>query len=43
MNALTASCEVHGVGDGVVSVDAERDKHVSRTVRHDALDEPKYL
>lgn len=34
---LTASCKVHGMRDGVVSVDAEGHQHVGRRIRHDNL------
>lgn len=36
---LTASAEVHGMGDGVVAVNGEGDQHVSRGVDDDRLQE----
>ena len=43
INPLTASCEGHGVGDCVVSVDAEGHQDVGRGVGDDHLEEPDQL
>lgn len=37
--ALTASGEVHRMGDGVVSVDRQRHEHIGGGVRHHRLQE----
>ena len=43
INPLTASCEGHGVGDGVVSVDAEGHQDVGGGVGDHHLEEPDQL
>lgn len=37
---LTPAGEIHGSGNGVISVDRQCDKYVCRTVRNDGLHEP---
>ena len=40
---LTAASEGHGVGDGVISVDAERHQDIGRCIGDDHLEEPDEL